>query len=91
MRCTQWVGLNERAQVMLRHRLAVKTRSGEVTYGMFDEELPLLKFTASDGTVFYERVQSAKWHSGPVIFTALQDELGQWVPETLWLPEELDD
>lgn len=65
--------------------------SGEMFNGIFadqGEQYPLHKYTLPNGTVYYERVQAEPWHSGPVIFLALQDEEGSWVPESLW-PEEV--
>lgn len=58
--------------------------SGELYYGIFENEHPLHKYTFPDGRVYFERLQAAPWSSGPVHFLALQDENGSWVPESLW-------
>ncbi|MEK9180319.1 MAG: hypothetical protein AAB897_02815 [Patescibacteria group bacterium] len=40
--------------------------------------------------MFYEEVQAEPWSSGPVFFLALQDEDGNWVAETLWPEEDIE-
>lgn len=42
------------------------------TYGMFDEEIPLHKYTFPDGRVLFEVVLAEPWSSGPCIFTTLR-------------------
>jgi len=37
-----------------------------------------------------EVMQAEPWSSGPCYFIALQDRAGQWIAETLWSQEELD-
>ena len=64
--------------------------SGRSFYGMFEDEYRLNKYTLRDGRVYYEEVQADPWSSGPVFFLALKDEDGNWVPETLWAQEEID-
>jgi len=68
-----------------------KEESGETYEGMFGEKYPLYKYTFPDGRVYYEKVQRCIWSSGPVFFLALQDEEGNWVPESLWTEEEIRD
>ena len=69
-----------------------KEKSGETFHGMFPEEetYPLYRYTFPDGHVFEEAVQAEPWSSGPVIFLALKNENGEWVEESLWLQEEID-
>jgi hypothetical protein len=65
--------------------------SGGFAFGMFEEEIPLSRFTLPDGRTLVEDVQAQPWSSGPCIFTALRDETtGDWVPESLWPQEEID-
>lgn len=48
------------------------------------------RYTLPNGRVLLERVQAEPWSSGPVVFTALQDESGAWVPESLWTDAEIE-
>ncbi len=64
--------------------------SGRSYSGMFGDEYPLYKYTFREGDVFYEEVQAEPWSSGPVFFLALQDEDGNWVAETLWPEEDIE-
>lgn len=119
MRCTQHMGLSERALEFLKGEMVLayteqvtrvypdgrtkrqpdreifvstvkKEPSGEVYHGMFEgEEYRLYKYTHPDKRVYYERVQAVPWSSGPVIFLALQDEAGNWVPESQWPRKEI--
>ncbi|MBI5077701.1 hypothetical protein HZB94_04980 [Candidatus Falkowbacteria bacterium] len=118
MRYDQFVGLNERAQELIKgeQELAYteevvriypdggqermpdrpvfestvkKEESGESYTGMFTVEYPLHKYTFPNGQIYYERLQTAPWSSGPVHFLALQNEDGKWVPESLWTDEEI--
>jgi len=66
-----------------------KEKSGETFIGMFDEDYPLHKYTFPDGTVYYEEVQATPWSSGPCYFLALQDEDREWVPESKWTNDEI--
>jgi len=59
--------------------------------GMFDDIYQLHRYTLSSGYVYYEEVQTSPWSSGPVFFLALQDEKGEWVKESLWTDEEIND
>ena len=52
--------------------------------GMFGESEPIYKYQLKDGTCAYEADQITPWSSGPVIFTALKDENGEWIKDTLW-------
>lgn len=53
-------------------------------------DVPLHRYTFPDGRVLTEAVQAEPWSSGPVVFTALKDESGAWVPESLWTDEEIE-
>ncbi|OHB21464.1 MAG: hypothetical protein A2939_02930 [Parcubacteria group bacterium RIFCSPLOWO2_01_FULL_48_18] len=61
-----------------------KEESGESYFGMFGDSYLLHEHTFPDGRVYFEKVQAEPWSSGPVFFLALQDENGDWVPESLW-------
>lgn len=52
---------------------------------------PLYEYTAKDGSVFREAVQANPWSSGPVIFVALKDENGEWIEETLWNENDIQE
>ena len=72
------------------HESSVKMEeSGEFYSGMFGDEYPLHKHAFPDGRVYFERVQAEPQSSGPVFFLALQDENGNWVPESLWAEETI--
>jgi len=58
--------------------------------GSFDPT-PLRKYVAEDGTIFQEAIQLSSWDSGPMIFMAFKDASGEWIEETLWTPEELQE
>jgi len=53
-------------------------------FSMFGGEYPLRVFELKDGNKVYEKVQLDPWAGGPCIFTALVDEDGKWIEETLW-------
>ena len=61
--------------------------SGEFCSGMFEDKYPLHKFTFPSGQVYFEKVQAERQSSGLMFFLALQDEDGNWVPESLWAEE----
>ena len=63
---------------------------GEYTYaGMFQEyKLPM--YTFHDGSILQEKEQQTIWSSGPMIFTALVDNNGEWIKESLWTAEEME-
>lgn len=63
---------------------AGKEESGESFAGMFGDCYPLHKYTLPFGVVYFEKVQEEVWSAGPVFFLALQDERGEWVPDSLW-------
>lgn len=65
-------------------KIKTEILKSECAYGMFDNKYPLYRYTFPDGRVFTEYVQSVIWSSGPMIFTALKDEQGNPVPESLW-------
>lgn len=88
-RTTQFIGLSPGA---LTH-VAKSTQhypSPESAIGMFGEEIPLCEYEFPDGKVLQERVQCEQWHSGPMIFTALKGDDGQWVPEFMWTTDEME-
>jgi len=65
--------------------------SGKSFTGMFpDEVYPHYRYIFPDGKVYEDAVQASPWSSGPVIFLALRDENGDWVPESLWPQEAVD-
>ena len=68
----------------------VKRETYGMTYGMFDEEIPLNRYTLPDGTVYQEFVQACPWSSGPMIFLAFQDKDGKPVQESLWTDDEIN-
>jgi len=53
-------------------------------HSMFGGKYPLNVYFLKDGSKVYEKVQLDPWSSGPNIFTALVDEDGNWIKETLW-------
>jgi len=70
----------------------VKRESSGETYSdpFSDEPNTMSKWTFPDGHVLFEKVQADPWSSGPCVFTALQDEKGEWVKESLWTDEEIE-
>jgi hypothetical protein len=63
--------------------------SGRCYRGENQEQISLIDYTLPDGTVYSEHVQAAPWALSPVLFLALKDQQGNWVSESLWLPEEI--
>ncbi|MFA5025409.1 MAG: hypothetical protein WC503_02810 [Candidatus Shapirobacteria bacterium] len=63
--------------------------SGKNVFGMYDNEYPLFKYTFPDGRVYKEYEQIIIHSSGPMIFTALKNEDGFILPESLWDEEEI--
>ena len=74
----------------VKERSIRKEESGEHYRGMFDNEYPLFKYAFPDGRVLREKVQSSPWSSGPVFFLALQDGEKEWVQQSLWTIEEIE-
>lgn len=69
-----------------------KESSGGSFVGMFDndEQHPLFRYyTFPGGRMYYEAVQDQVQSSGLVVFLALKDEAGNWIPESLWTEEEI--
>lgn len=64
--------------------------SGRITYGMFEEEIPLYEYHFPDGRILSEYIQETIWSSGPCIFVALKDENGKWVRSTKWSKAIID-
>lgn len=63
----------------------IKKEEYDLVQGMFEEKIPLYRWTFSDGRIYEEREQAHFWSSGPVIFTALFDVLeNKWVKGTRW-------
>lgn len=62
---------------------------GNTTFGMFEEEIQLFKYTFKDGSVLMEIEQASPWSSGPLIFTCLKDKAGKLIGE--WTDAEIDD
>lgn len=70
---------------------SVKSEESDSFYvGMFGDEYITHKYTFPDGRVYHENVQAAPRSSGPVFFLALKDENGNWVRESLWTQEEIN-
>lgn len=58
--------------------------------GAFDlYPFPLFKYIFPNGMVYFEEVQEAPWASGPHFFTALKDDNGSWIKESLWTDKEM--
>lgn len=83
-RSTQLAGLSPKAQTLVQKPGVEKLSSGETFDGMFEETYPLHKYTMPDGTVYFEKIQAEPWSSGPVIFLALKNAKGNWIPNSLW-------
>lgn len=84
-------GRVERVPDILVYELAVrKEPSGRYYIGMFDDRYELTEYTLPDGRVYSEYVQAEPWSSGPVFFLALKDENGNWIPESMWSEEEIE-
>lgn len=98
MRCDQYIGLNARAEALLRTKSpcdkcgagggADHIRGGYSASGF--GETPLLGGFLQDGTIVYEKVQIEPWSSGPMFFTALVDKSGAWIRESLWTADEVN-
>lgn len=67
----------------------VKKQASERSFEGFDTWY-LSDYIFPDGKIFREVVQTTPWSSGPMIYTALQDENNQWVKESLWSQKEID-
>jgi len=104
MRMTQFHGLHSRAEELLtpgdvcptcktplEKFHCVPDIAGETAFGMFGEEFPLGVYFLKAGGIAREFVQWQEWSSGPVIVTALKDEKGNWIEESLWTREEYDE
>lgn len=74
--------------------LEERKETGKAKYGsfsgMFDDEYPLMEYFMKDGSKVREAIQAQPWSSGPVFFLALQDEKGEWIKETLWDEETIN-
>lgn len=64
--------------------------SGMSYTGMFEQKYELSRYIFPDGRVLTEAVQANPWSSGPVFFLALKDEKGEWVKESLWSEEDIN-
>ena len=58
------------------------------TWGMFEEEIPLYRYTLKNGKTVCEVVQATPWSSGPCIFLCLKDESGKQFCK--WPQKEID-
>jgi hypothetical protein len=115
---TQFVGLNDRAKLLIQgepvydHKMTVireypngeekreekdiyvssiKESKGDYkAFGMFEEEIQLSNYTFPDGKVWKEKEQASPWSSGPMIFTALVDENDEWIEDSKWTDEEIN-
>jgi len=80
-------GQQERLNILPIYNSSIKKEeSGTFYHGMWNKR-PLYKYIFPDGRMYFEKLQEAIWSSGPVLFTALVDESGRWVPESLWTEE----
>lgn len=68
---------------------SVQKEQYKMVEGAFGEQHVLLKYTFPSGMVYFEKIQSEPWSSGPCTFVALTDEKGNWVKESLWMDEEI--
>lgn len=77
------LGLNPWSQEFVRG--AVKQESGEYFHGMNGDEYALHQYAFADGLILFERVQARRESVfGLVFFLALQDETGDWIPDSPW-------
>ena len=60
---------------------------GNITFGMFEEEIQLFNYTLNDGSILMESEQTSSWALGPIIFTYLENEAGTHIGE--WTEEEM--
>ena len=100
MRCTQVIGLSDKARNFLdKHAVYDERLNWTVSevyenakhLGMFDDGPMLLKYRLKvDGSYVYEYAQAVPWSSGPCIFLALKRENGEPIPETLWSDEDIE-
>jgi len=85
---TDWLeGLNRRAKNLVAE--AERKEIGEFE-GAFYNKFPLHEYILSDGRILREAVQESPWASGPHFFIALKEE-EEWVPESLWTEEEINE
>lgn len=71
MRCTQFIGLTSKCKEQVAELTNIPTR-GWVTFGMFNEDIPLGVYYRTDGSLAaIEYVIACPWSSGPMIFTGL--------------------
>lgn len=60
------------------------------TYSGYDEYPLHIYLSPSGDTLYWEALQEVIWSSGPMMFLALKDESGNWIKESLWTPEEME-
>ena len=60
---------------------------GNISFGMFEEEIQLFNYTLNDGSIIMESEQTSPWALGPIIFTYLENEAGIHVGK--WTEEEM--
>ena len=89
----QMHGLNPRAGLFLQTLGEDTTMesSGEYYEDALGNRIVLDRYVFESGRLFCERVQdnTHRYDSGEHVFTALQDERGEWVPETRWTDAEM--
>jgi hypothetical protein len=65
----------------------------KIQYGLMDDQfgnpIELFKYDFPDGGSYFESYQSYIYHGETYLFMALQDEAGDWVPESLWTTDEM--
>jgi len=61
--------------------------AGNVTFGIFEDEIQLFNYTLNDGSVLMESEQTSPWALGPIIFTYLENKAGIHIGE--WTEEEM--
>lgn len=71
------------------HGNGVISKPWKTLVGLIGEEIQLFQFTLPNGNILFEDDQCTFHSSGPVIFTALKDDKGAWVEETLWTEAEI--
>lgn len=63
-------------------------------FSMFDFDEPtgtMSSYVLKDGRMVHEILQNTVWSSGPMFYTALAWENGEYIKESLWPQEEIGD
>ncbi len=95
MRTTQFIGLNGNAFDWLDKNCIIQESLPidlEPIYGMFEEEVHILKqYTTNENRFVEEYVQAEPWSSGPCIFLALRySDTKEPIEESLYLDSEIE-